>query len=96
MKTIKATAEFDSWEASLKDRDAVARIRIRIRRLSMGNPGDHRNLKCGVSEMRINYGPGYRVYYTERNGELVILLCGGTKKRQSADIAEAERIASTL
>lgn len=93
MKTIKATPEFESWEDSLKDRVAVGRIRVRIRRLSLGNAGNHRNLKGGVSEIRIDFGPGYRVYYTERDGEIVILLCGGTKKRQSKDIADAERIA---
>jgi len=80
----------------LKDRRAVARIRIRIDRLTLGNPGQIRNLKAGVVEMKIDFGPGYRVYYTERNGEIVILLCGGTKKGQAADIALAERMAKEL
>ncbi len=96
MKTIKTTAEFDKWERKLKDRAAVARIQVRIRRLSLGNPGAIRNLKAGVSEMKIDFGPGYRVYFTERAGEVVILLCGGTKKGQNADIALAERLAKDL
>ncbi len=62
----------------------------------MGNPGLHRNLKGGVSELKIDFGPGYRVYYTERVGEIVILLCGGDKKSQEADIAAAVRMISEL
>lgn len=96
MKTIKTTAEFDKWERGLKDREALARIRVRIRRLSLGNPGQVRNLKAGVSELKIDYSAGYRVYFTERHGEIVILLCGGTKKSQSADIARAEAMAKEL
>lgn len=96
MKTIKQTSEFASWMKGLKDRQAVARIRIRLDRLAMGNPGQSRNLKSGVSELKIDFGPGYRVYYTERNGEIIILLCGGTKKGQSADIAQAESMVKEL
>lgn len=96
MKTIKTTAEFEGWLKALKDRQAVARIRIRLDRLALGNAGQHRNLKAGVVEMKIDFGPGYRVYFTERNGEVVILLCGGTKKNQSADIALAEKMAKEL
>jgi putative addiction module killer protein len=96
MKPIKTTSEYDRWEAGLRDRRAVARIRIRLDRLAMGNPGDHRMLKGGVSELRIDYGPGYRVYFTEREGTLVILLCGGTKKGQGKDIALAERLVKEI
>ena len=96
MKLIKTTSEYDRWETAVRDRKAVARIRIRLDRLAMGNPGDHRNLKAGVSELRIDYGPGYRVYFTERSGELIILLCGGTKKGQDKDIALAEKLAKEI
>ena len=96
MKVIKATEEFDKWERDLKDREAVARIRVRIRRLSLGNPGQVRSLKGGVSEMKIDFGPGYRVYYTERAHEIVILLCGGAKKSQREDIALAQSLGTRL
>ncbi len=87
---------FASWLKGLRDRAAVARIAIRIDRLALGNPGKHRNLTGGVREMKIDYGPGYRVYFTERAGEIVILLCGGDKKNQDADIAAAIRMVSEL
>lgn len=96
MKSMKTTREYDRWEAAQRDRRAVARIRIRLDRLAMGNAGDHRNLKAGVSELRVDYGPGYRVYFTERAGEIVVLLCGGTKKTQDKDIALAERLAKEI
>jgi putative addiction module killer protein len=96
MKTIKTTPHFDTWMAGLKDRAAVARIRIRIDRLAMGNAGQSRNLKGGVSELKVDFGPGYRVYFTERGGELVILLCGGTKKGQADDIALAQQLTKEI
>ena len=96
MKTLKTTPVFDSWMRALKDRQAVARIRIRLDRLTLGNPGSHRMLKAGVAELKIDYGPGYRVYFTERNGEVIVLLCGGDKKGQDGDIAMAERMAKEL
>lgn len=96
MKMIKQTAVFKAWMNGLKDRQALARIRIRLDRLAMGNPGQSRNLKAGVAELKIDFGPGYRVYYTEHKGEIIILLCGGTKKDQSADIALAEKMAKEL
>jgi putative addiction module killer protein len=96
MTTIKTTPHFDAWMAGLKDRAAVARIRIRIDRLAMGNAGQSRNLKGGVSELKVDFGPGYRVYFTERGGELVILLSGGTKKGQSDDIALAQQLAKEI
>jgi putative addiction module killer protein len=97
MKTVKTTAQFDAWMAGLKDRAAIARIRIRIDRLALGNPGQCRNLKGGVSELKVDFGPGYRVYFTERpSGEIVVLLCGGTKKGQDADIALAIALAKEI
>jgi len=89
MVAIRRTDVFATWLKALRDRAGAARIEIRIKRLELGNPGDHRNLKGGVSELRIDFGPGYRVYYTERNGEIIILLCGGDKKSQQGDIAQA-------
>lgn len=89
MKAIRRTDVFAAWLKALRDRAGAARIEIRIKRLEPGNAGDHRNLKGGVSELKIDFGPGYRVYYTERNGEIIILLCGGDKKSQQDDISKA-------
>ncbi len=87
MKTILTTEVYDAFEAKLKDLAGRARIQARIQRLAHGNAGDHRNLKKGVSELRINVGPGYRVYYTERkDGTIVVLLLGGDKSSQQRDI----------
>ncbi len=83
---------FDSWLRSLRDRQAKARIEVRIRRLSLDNPGQYRSLKNGINELKIDYGPGYRVYYTFRNQTLVLLLCGGDKSTQDQDIKAALRI----
>jgi len=80
----------------LKDTGARARIDIRIRRLSLGNPGDVKPVGSGISEMRIDYGPGYRVYYIERSATIILLLCGGNKSTQATDIKEAKRLASEL
>ena len=96
MKTIIRTDLFADWLRGLRDRAAAARIAIRIDRLALGNPGQYRNLTGGVREMKIDYGPGYRVYFTERAGEIVILLCGGDKKSQDADIAAAIRMVCEL
>jgi len=81
------------WHQSLQDRQAVSRITIRIKRLAKGNPGDVSPIGEGCSELRIHYGPGYRVYYKDTGGEIILLLCGGDKRTQQADIAEAKRIA---
>ena len=89
MKSVRRTDIFAAWLKGLRDRAGAARIEIRIARLAMGNPGQSRKLKAGVSEMKIDFGPGYRVYFTERNGEIVILLCGGDKKSQKGDVARA-------
>ena len=90
---VRQTAVFEAWIDGLKDIRAVARIEVRLRRLSLGHLGDAKSLGGGVSEMRIDYGPGYRLYFTRRGERIVILLCGGDKKRQSDDIARAKQLA---
>lgn len=92
MLEIVKSSTFDSWLRSLRDLQARARIEVRIRRLSLENPGRHRVLKGGIREMKIDYGPGYRVYYAYRNQTLVLLLCGGNKSTQAEDIKLAQRI----
>jgi putative addiction module killer protein len=82
--------------ASLRDANAVARIVGRIRRLEMGNPGDTRSVGKSILEMRIDYGPGYRVYYVHHGAQIVILLCGGDKRTQQQDIKRAQKLAETL
>ena len=76
------TAEFSGWLHRLRDANAVARVVGRIRRKEMGNPGDTRGVGQGIAEMRIDYGPGYRIYYVYRGAQIVILLCGGDKRTQ--------------
>ena len=93
MFEVRQTAVFEAWIDGLKDMRAIARIEVRLRRLSLGNVGDAKSLGDGVSEMRIDYGPGYRLYFTRRGERIVILLCGGDKKRQSGDIARAKQMA---
>ncbi|MGS1116452.1 type II toxin-antitoxin system RelE/ParE family toxin [Castellaniella sp. UC4442_H9] len=85
---------FDRWLIDLRDRKARAGIETRIRRLSLGNPGDVKPVGEGVSEMRIDYGPGYRVYFTRRGPVVVVLLCGGDKGSQDRDIALAKTVAA--
>ena len=85
---------FRTWFGELKDRHAKARIAARIRRLSLGNAGDTKFLGDGVSELRIDWGPGYRVYFQKAGPSLVVLLCGGDKRTQDADIQRAIEIAS--
>ena len=80
----------------MRDHQARARITARIRRLSLGNPGDVKPVGSGVSEMRIDYGPGHRVYFTRHGDVVVILLCGGDKRAQSKDIRKAMEIAEAL
>ena len=84
---------FTAWLDNVKDERAAARIVTRIRRMEIGNAGDVRSVGDGVSEIRIDYGPGYRVYFARRGKTLVILLCGGDKKSQRKDIAVAKRMA---
>jgi len=90
---IRQTDVFENWFATLRDRAARARITARIRRLSLGNPGDVKPVGAGVSEMRIDYGPGYRVYFVGRGETIVILLCGGDKRTQDRDIKRALELA---
>jgi putative addiction module killer protein len=90
---IYKTDVFRKWLGGLKDRRAVARISIRISRLEAGNAGDVKPVGEGVSELRIDYGPGYRVYFVRRGPLLILLLCGGDKRGQDKDIAEAKRLA---
>lgn len=96
MVEVRQTDVFVAWFEGLKDRAARARITARIRRLSLGNPGDVKPVGQGVSEMRIDYGPGYRVYFVQRGEALVILLCGGDKRDQSRDIARALELAKEV
>jgi putative addiction module killer protein len=93
MIEIRQTEVFSDWLRKLRDENARSRIQIRIRRLSLGNFGDVRPVGGGVSELRIDYGPGYRVYLRQRGDVLVLLLAGGTKKTQEADIAKAKKFA---
>ena len=90
---ICQTDAYARWFGNLRDREARARILARIRRLSLGNPGDVAPVGGGVSEMRINYGPGYRVYYSRCGQSQVILLAGGTKDTQQRDIERAQQLA---
>lgn len=85
MIEVRQTPEFSRWLRRLKDAQAVARIVARIRRMELGNPGDTRSVGKSVMELRIDYGPGYRVYYVQRGSEIVILLCGGDKRSQQQD-----------
>jgi putative addiction module killer protein len=93
---IRQTAAFTRWLDGLADVRARARVQVRIERLAGGNAGDVKPVGEGVSELRIDYGPGYRVYFTRRGGELLILLAGGSKRSQAADITTALRLARNL
>ncbi len=93
---IRQTGAFSDWLEKLRDLQAVARIDLRIRRMSLGNPGDVRPVGGGVSELRVDVGPGYPVYFTRRPDGTVVLLCGGDKRRQRADIARARQMAKEL
>jgi putative addiction module killer protein len=93
---VRRTPELDKWLAKLRDGEVRARILTRIVRLSLGNPGDVKSVGDGVSEMRVPYGPGYRVYYTQIGERIVILLLGGDKSMQNSDIAKAKALAAGL
>jgi len=93
---VQITEVYRDWINSLKDRVGRARIQVRVDRLVHGNPGQSRYLSDGVSELKIDVGPGYRVYYTERRGELIILLAGGDKSTQRQDIRAAVDLARNL
>ena len=96
MVEVRQTEEFSAWLHRLRDANAAARIVGRIRRMEKGNPGDSKSVGLGVLEMRIDYGPGYRVYYLPRGTQIVILLCGGDKRTQRQDIKRAQKLAETL
>ena len=96
MFEIRQTETYSQWFNTLRDRQAKARIDIRVRRLSMGNPGDVKPVGQGVSELRIDYGPGYRVYFVQRGETLIILLAGGDKRTQEQDIKTALDLAQDL
>ena len=96
MKNIHTTEAFDAWFSGLKDKQAARRVQVRIDRAEDGNFGDCAPVGEGVSEMRVHYGPGYRVYFVQRGMEVVILLAGGDKSTQSGDIKTALDIARQL
>jgi putative addiction module killer protein len=96
MIEVRQTDKFKSWRAALKDAVTRRRIGARIDRLSFGNFGDVKSLGDGVSELRLDFGPGYRLYFAKRGEALVILLCGGDKASQSRDIARAKLLLQQL
>ena len=96
MLELRETAEFSAWLKDLRDGTARARILVRVERVARGNPGDVEPVGEGVSEMRLHFGPGYRVYYTERAGVVIVLLAGGDKSSQQKDIATAVALAKGL
>lgn len=95
MTTVNQTQIFRDWLDALRDETAKAKILVRIQRLADGNPGKVEAVGNGVSEMKINYGPGYRVYYKQTGKEIILLLCGGDKSTQDKDIKLAKELAGT-
>jgi putative addiction module killer protein len=93
---VQKTDEFDSWLSALADQRAVAKIVSRVERLGLGNPGDVKPVGEGISEMRLTYGPGYRIYYKQTGKTIVLILCGGDKSTQAEDIKRAKEIAAQL
>ncbi|MCC5847405.1 MAG: type II toxin-antitoxin system RelE/ParE family toxin [Verrucomicrobia bacterium] len=96
MMEIRKTDTFARWLDRLKDPKARAKVLVRISRLAIGNPGDVKPVGKGVSEMRIPYGPGYRVYFVQQGNHLIILLAGGSKRTQSKDIQNAINLMENL
>jgi putative addiction module killer protein len=96
MPEVRMTTIFERWLGCLRDGRARARIQARIDRLQLGNPGDVKPVGEGVSEMRLDFGPGYRIYYVTRGSELIVLLAGGDKSSQDSDIAKALELAREL
>ncbi len=96
MIEIRQSETFAEWLDGLRDERARAKINVRIRRLSLGNPGDVKSVGEGVGELRIDYGPGYRLYFVQRGAQLVVLLCGGDKTTQARDIESAKAMAKTM
>ena len=93
---VLMTEVYRDWINALADRVGRARIQVRIDRLAHGNPGQHRRLTSGVTELKIDHGPGYHVYYTERGSEVIVLLAGGDKSTQQQDVAAAIALARNL
>jgi putative addiction module killer protein len=93
---IRRTKEFATWLSDLRDRQGRAKILARIDRLEEGNPGKTRSVGAGVVEMKIDFGPGYRVYFVQRGDVVVVLLCGGDKSTQDNDIKRAKALAGLL
>jgi putative addiction module killer protein len=93
---VEKTDYYNDWIDDLKDRAARARILVRVDRLIHGNPGQHRDLNGGVSELKIDFGPGYRVYYTKRGSKILLLLAGGDKATQQKDIQLAIQLAKNF
>jgi putative addiction module killer protein len=96
MIEIRKTGQYAKWFSGLSDRNAKARIDIRIRRLQLGNPGDVKPVGDGVSELRIDYGPGYRVYFLKQNEQMTVLLGGGDKSTQERDIRKSIELSKIL
>jgi putative addiction module killer protein len=96
MIEVRQTATFSDWMAALRDHRARAKIAVRIDRLALGNAGDVGPVGEGVSELRIDYGPGYRVYFVKRGKTLIVLLCGGDKSTQTKDIKTAKMLAANV
>jgi putative addiction module killer protein len=96
MPEVRQTPEFRQWLIGLRDGQAKARIQVRIDRLGLGLLGDVKPVGEGVSELRVDYGPGYRLYLIQRGKVLIILLCGGDKRSQQADIGRAKTLAKEL
>ncbi|MBI4002576.1 MAG: type II toxin-antitoxin system RelE/ParE family toxin [Nitrospira defluvii] len=96
MFEIRKTETFAKWLDGLRDIRARARIQVRVERLGAGNAGDVKSVGEGVSEIRIDYGPGYRVYFTKRGRAVIVLLAGGDKRTQDADVRTALRLARSL
>ena len=96
MYQVQQTDVFSKWLSKLRDRKAIARILARIESLRQGNTGDSKSIGSGLHELRIHFGPGYRIYFTRKAGLVVLLLCGGDKSSQGKDIARARQILSEL
>ena len=93
---VEKTDDYREWLDTLRDRAGRARILVRVDRLIEGNPGQHRDLTDGVAELKIDVGPGYRVYYTQRGTRLLLLLAGGDKSTQQKDVAKAIQLAKNF